>query len=170
VDLSPDAFADPDAGSGTLTAVAVQQLVWTVTAAAGKDLPVTVLVDGERGYAAWGGYRLDRPLRREPANRAPVWIDTPAEGAPLPAGTQHVTGQGAGFEGTFTYRVTGTSGQVAAGFVTGTQAGRSAGWWTFDIALRLPPGAYTVTVVPDNPASGDERGPDWEDTKRFTVR
>ena len=170
VDLSADAFGDPDAGSGELPSVAVQQLVWTATAAAGRDVPVTVLVDGRRGYDAWGGIVLGSPMRRDIAHRAPVWIDTPADGGTLPAGTQHVTGQGSGFEATFRYVVTSSGGrEVASGFTTGTAAGSAYGWWTFDIALRLPPGRYTVTVTPDSGASGEEAGPEWPDTKRFRV-
>jgi hypothetical protein len=169
VDLSPDAFADQDVGSGDLPSVAVQQLVWTATAAAGRDVPVTVLVDGRRGYDAWGGVVLGSPMRRDVAHRAPVWVDTPPDGGALPAGTQHVTGQGSGFEATFRYRVTAGSREVTSGFVTGVPAGASYGWWTFDIALRLPRGTYTVTVTADNPATGEEAGPAWPDTKRFTV-
>jgi hypothetical protein len=169
VDLSADAFGNPDAGSGDVPAVAVQQLVWTVTAAGGRDVPVTVLGGGRGGYEAWGAVALGRPMEREEAHRAPVWIDTPPDGGTLPAGTQHVTGQGSGFEATFRYRVTSGSREVAKGFVTGTAEGSAYGWWTFDIRLRLPRGSYVVTVEADNPATGAEAGPAWPDTKRFRV-
>jgi hypothetical protein len=170
VDLSADAFADTSLGSGDVPAAAVQQLVWTATAAAGDDVPVTVLVDGEPGYEAWGAVALGEPMRRDTAHRAPVWVDSPADGGRLPAGTQHVTGQGAGFEATFLYSVSDGSREVTKGYVTGTPAGSGYGWWTFDIRLRLPRGTYTITVTADTGASGTEAGPPWPDTKRFTVR
>ena len=170
VDLSADAFADTNTGTAEVPATAVQQLVWTATAAAGRDVPVTVRVDGAKGYDAWGGgVVLGDPMRRDTAFRAPVWIDSPADRGRLPAGTQHVTGQGAGFEATFVYTVTSGSRRVAAGHVTGTPAGGGYGWWTFDLRLRLPRGTYTVTVTADTGASGTEAGPPWPDTKRFTV-
>jgi hypothetical protein len=169
VDLSADAFGDTNIGSGDRPAVAIQQLVWTVTAAAGLDVPVTVLVDGEKGYDAWGGIELGEPMRRDTAHRAPVWIDSPTDRGRLPAGRQRVTGQGAGFEATFLYTVTDGFREVARGFVTGTPEGSTYGWWTFEIPLRLPGGAYIVTVTADTGASGTEAGPPWPDTKRFTV-
>ena len=74
VDLSSDAFANTSVSSGTATA-GIQQLVWTVTSAAQQDVPVTVLVDGARGYRAWGSVSLDQPLRRDARARTSVWID-----------------------------------------------------------------------------------------------
>jgi hypothetical protein len=170
VDVSADAFADTNLGSADVPAAAVQQLVWTATAAAGRDVPVTVLVDGEAGYEAWGAVALGEPMRRDTAHRAPVWIDSPTDRGRLPAGTQRVTGQGAGFEATFLYTVSNGVREVAQGYVTGTPEGGSYGWWTFDLPLRLPRGTYTVTVTADTGASGSEAGPPWPDTKRFTVR
>jgi hypothetical protein len=169
VDLSHDAFGNTNIGTAVLPAVAIQQLVWTVTAATGKNLPVSVLVDGRTGYLAWDSVRLGSPMQREIAHRAPVWVDSPADRGVLRTGTQHVTGQGSGFEATFIYRVTSGSRVVTHGFVTGSPAGDSYGWWTFDIPLHLAAGSYTITVTADNPSTEGTAGAD-DDTKRFTVR
>lgn len=65
-------FGSPDVNSVEEATVAIQQLVWTVTendfaSDDKRDGPVTILVDGKRGYRAWNLVTLDKPVRRDPS-------------------------------------------------------------------------------------------------------
>lgn len=168
VDLSSDAFANTSVSSGTATA-GIQQLVWTVTSAAQQDVPVTVLVDGARGYRAWGSVSLDQPLRRDARARTSVWIDGPHQGALLP-GPVHVTGQGDAAGRVFRWKVTDGDRTVASGVVTGTAASPSdRSQFAFDVSL--PPGRYLLTVAAQtSPTATVPGGRRWPDTKALTVR
>jgi hypothetical protein len=64
-------FRSRQVNSVEAATVAIQQLVWTVTENIygqdpRRDGPVTILVDGKRGYRAWDLITLDRPFRRDP--------------------------------------------------------------------------------------------------------
>jgi hypothetical protein len=161
VDLSAEAFADTSVDAGT-AAIAIQQLLWTVTSAVQKDLPVTILVDGNGGYRAWGSVSLTEPLRRSDGVLATVWIDSPHENASVPPSV-HVTGRGRAAGHRFDWKVTAGSRAVASGTVTGSAA-TADGWSQFAIDLSLPTGSYllTVSAQPSDPA-----GTLWSDTKRF---
>src|SRR5256885_2162551 len=66
--------AAPPSGAGAAR-IAVQQLVWTVTAASGKPA-VRVLLDGRTGPALWGVEGLDEPPTRAPRTdvQGPSWL------------------------------------------------------------------------------------------------
>ena len=104
IDVSPDALASTNVGS-ELAQLGVQQLVWTATAAAQSPGPVTILVNGAPADA-WGVVRLGEPMTRDADARAPLWLDTPAEGAKLPAGKITFTGQANVFEGHVAWEIT----------------------------------------------------------------
>lgn len=87
VDLPSDVFSS---GIDQTTAdLAVQQLVYTATAAAanagilpaGNTGTVIVLVDGKAGYRAFGRTDLGEPMSREVKAIAPIWIIEPQEQA-----------------------------------------------------------------------------------------
>lgn len=152
VDLSADAFENTDLGSEAAE-VAVQQLVYTVTAAAQVRGPVTVLVDGQSGFEAWGALVLDSPLRRDPAVQAQIWLDGPLQGTRVPAGRVTVSGVGTAFEGTLSWEVTDASGEVVDdGF---TNAGANGSFAPFAFAVDLPAGDYTVSVWADDASGGE---------------
>jgi hypothetical protein len=168
VTLSADAFAATSISSG-VAAAAIQQLVWTVTTAAQRDLPVTVQVADTTAFQAWGAVALGTPVRRDTRFRACVWIDTPQE-AGVQHGTVRIAGQGSAFEGTYRWKVVRSGKQVAAGVAIGSPAGPGAKWTQFAVDVPLQAGAYLLTVVPDDP--GDQEMPagwTWPDTRSFTV-
>jgi hypothetical protein len=168
VDLSPDAF-----GSGVGSEVAeraVQQLVYTATAAARTSGPVTVTVDGEP-YEAWGVIRLGEPMQRAPMVdvQASTWVLSPTEGASVPRGTVQFTGYGTAFEGTVNWEVRQVGGGVVEeGFATGGSMGTFA---EFAFSVELGAGEYAVEVYQPDVSSGESaEGPRmYPDTKTFTV-
>lgn len=171
VNLSPDAFAGANVGSEA-AAMAIQQLVHTVTAAAGANAPVTILVDGQPGYEAWGVLVLGEPQNRQAQIdvQAPVWIDTPVEGATVPAGAVTVSGVGTAFEANLNWDVTDSAGNVVdSGF---TMAGANGEYAPFSFDVDLEPGTYTVAVfAPDESGGESPQGPRmFEDTKTITVQ
>lgn len=172
VDLSRDALANTQVGS-ELAALAVQQLVYTATAAAQQaGTPATtvrILVDGAASDA-WGAVRLGEPTRRSPMAdvQAHAWVTSPRQGQSLPPGTVRFEGFGTSFEATFGWKVLSSTGTVVkqGSAMGGTGSG---GFGTFRFSATLPAGTYTVRVATDDPSGGAEgNGPDV-DTKRFTV-
>jgi len=169
VDLSEDAFGE---GVGSeVAALAVQQLVWTATAAAQTAGPVTITVDGG-AYDAWGVMRLGEPVARAAIGdvQAPTWVLSPGEGATVPAGSVEVTGTGTAFEGNFLWEVrdVGTDEVVADGFTTGGSMGE---FGEFAFTVELSAGEYVLEVYqPDESGGESAEGPRmYPDTKRFIV-
>ncbi len=168
VDLSSDAFAATGVRSETGVA-GIQQLVWTVTAVAHQDVPVTILVDGRSGYQAWNAITLSAPVRRQAAARAAVWIDTPEQTVRV-SSPVHITGQGSAAGNAFHWKVTSGTRVVASGTVTGTSAGEAPGWSQFAVDVALPAGSYELAVEAGR--TGQQGMPadwQWPDTKSFTV-
>lgn len=170
VDLSADAIAGRNVGS-ELADRAVQQLIYTATAAAGSTpvRTVTITVDGKPADA-WGAVRLGAPMTR--ARQVDVlshaWLTAPQEGERRPAGTVTFSGYGTSFEATFGWTVTDAAGQaVVRGSATGGTG--TGGFGSFTFAAKLAPGAYTVELRTDDPSDGEGPGP-MSDTKRFIVR
>lgn len=172
VDLSADAFSGTDVGR-EVAELAVQQLVWTATAAAAKDgVPartVRVLIDGAPGQA-WGIAPVGTPMTRRPMAdvQAHVWVTSPQEGDSVPAGPVTITGFGTSFEANFIWKVTDASEAVVAdGSAMGGDG--AGGFGTFTFTATLPAGEYSVEVATDD-ASGGAEGPGAAvDTKGFTV-
>lgn len=171
VDLSEDAFTE---GTGSeVAARAIQQLVYTATAAAQTSGPVTITVDGEP-YDAWGVIRLGEPMEREPMVevQAPTWILSPTEGETVPAGTVQVEGFGTAFEATFAWELmdADTGDVVADGFTTGEGSMGTYGPFSFEIP-DVEPGQYILEVYGDDASDGESaEGPRlYPDSKTFTV-
>ena len=171
VDLSRDAFASTQVGS-ELASRALQQLVYTATAAAQKAgtpaSSVTITVDGA-AFDAWGVIRLGEPMKRAPLAdlQAHSWVTSPQEGDDLPAGTVTFKGFGTSFEANFLWEVRNEAGAVVAkGFTMGGTGDGGFGEFTF--SARLSAGKYSVKVSGDDPSGGEGPGAAVDD-KSFTV-
>ncbi len=177
VDISSDAFAGRL--SEDAARLAVQQLVYTATAAAssagliagGESSSVVVLVNGAAGYRAFDAVDLGGEWTRDSSMLAPVWIIDPQEGIEADPGVT-IHGIGPASEQTVRWRIDtlpttpdGGSGEAEL-FRDGTvdiepQEG-APGAYSFD--ETLPPGRYEVTVsVPEGDGTA-------QDTKTFEVR
>ena len=167
IDVSADAFASTSVGS-ELADRAVQQLVWTATAAAQSSGPVTVLVDGAPADA-WGAVALGEPMSRDAGARAPLWLDGPPEGAVVPAGDVTVTGQADVFEGNVVWEVRDGSGTVVADGFTTAAMGEFV---PFEFTVPLTPGNYSVSVHSPDVSDGESpEGPRmFEQDRAFVVR
>lgn len=172
VDLSRDALANTQVGS-ELAALAVQQLVYTATAAAQQaGTPATtvrVLVDGA-ATDAWGAVRLGSPTRRAPMAdvQAQAWVTSPQEGQSVPAGTVTFKGFGTSFEATFAWKVLSSSGAVVKqGSAMGGTGDGGFGVVTF--SAQLAAGSYKIMLSTDDPSGGAEGHGPATDDKSFTV-
>jgi hypothetical protein len=174
VDLSADAFSGTNVGS-EVAALAIQQLVYTATAAASEaGTPadtVTITVDGKPSDA-WGVVRVGEPTARADVAdvQAPTWVTSPQEGETVKAGTVKFTGYGTAFEATFVWEVRKRGGDVVA---QGNTMGGSMGTYgEFTFSAKLQPGEYTVEVYQPDMSDGESpRGPQmFLDTKDFTVK
>ncbi len=178
VDISSDAFA---AGvSADLAVPAVQQLVYTATAAAansgliagGSPSSVVVLVDGEAGYNAFGRVELGTELLRDPRAAAPVWIINPQEDVMRDQSTVVVQGSGFSGDSKLTWRIDhldddGEAGDmVKKGMVDIDAPAGSTGVFEFTIALQ--PGPYLISVY--DTAEGSPAVELHKDTKAITIR
>ncbi|PRY17268.1 Gmad2 immunoglobulin-like domain-containing protein [Kineococcus rhizosphaerae] len=163
VDLAASAAS---AASGTTAdaSTAVQQLVYTVTAAAGSNQPVEIRVDGKAQPTLFGSAVAQTVSRAPQADvQAPAWITAVTPGT----GSVRVEGVGTAFEGTLLYTITDAAGaEVARNAV---QAGANGTFGDFSFTAQVPAGTYTVAVfAPDE--SGGEGTPQVGDTKVVTVR
>jgi hypothetical protein len=173
VDLSRDALANTQIGS-ELAARAVQQLVYTATAAAAQfGAPATtvrITVDGEEADA-WGAVRLGEPTARAPLLDVQLraWVTSPREGAVVPAGTVRFEGFGTSFEATFLWKILSSTGAIVErGSAMGGTGDGQFGSFTF--TAQLPAGTYSVLVSEDDPSDGESGHPPATDTKTFTVQ
>jgi hypothetical protein len=141
-------------GGGTPDAVAMQQLIWTVTAVAadrGTTLSgVRLSVDGVPGPV----------LNRADAStiQAPLWLISPQQGAVVPA-TFTLQIDGSVFEAAARVRVRDAGGRVISDqpvllSVGAPQRGQAA------VTLSLPPGRYTVEAYSVSVKDGTEQNLD----------
>jgi hypothetical protein len=161
VDLAASAGAgDVEVGDADL---AVQQLVYTVTAAAGEDLPVELRVDGRTGGTLFGVEVAATSSRAPQADvQAPAWITKVTPGA----GSVTVAGVGTAFEGTLLYTLTNSAGaEVARNSV---QAGANGTFAEFSFTAAVPAGTYTVAVFAPDESDGEGPG-SVGDTKTVTI-
>ncbi len=172
VDLSRDAFANTKVGS-ELASRALQQLVYTATAAAQKAgtpaSSVTITVDGA-AFDAWGVIGLGEPMTRAPLAdvQAQTWVTSPQEGDDLPAGRVTFMGFGTTFEANFVWEVRKDSGAVIAkGNAMGGTGDGTYGDFSFTVPLTA--GTYTVKISGSDPSGGAEGTGPAVDDKSFTV-
>lgn len=166
IELNEAAAGGTAVGGSDADVYALQQLIWTATAAAAStdpNAPTEVVIRAlgptpER----FGSISLAQPFRRgtrlgagDP--RAPVWIESLGQGATVGPGPLTVTGQGVGGTRPLRWTLTQDGVPVASSEVTpttgtGAPAGVGVrGSWTITVT---PPGAgrYTLAVAEDLPS------------------
>jgi hypothetical protein len=151
VDLTGVGAAPP---SAALSALSVQQLVYTVQAARQSVDPVRILVDGRAVDALWGVPTAE-PVPREDALsvRSTVQIDEPAQGASVGKEVV-VSGEAVVFEATVLWQVL-RNGKVVQDGATSTAEGQKFSPYRFTV--RLGRGEYTVRISEDDPSDGEGR-------------
>jgi len=135
--------------------LAVQQLVWTVTAVPGVS-GVRLRLDGAPAGRLWDRVEASGVLRRAPAAEvlAPVWLVSPQHGDTV-SGTFEVHVAGILPEATARLRITQGGRTVRDQVVTLSVAGPAQG--ERRLTVTLPPGRYTLTAYAISPADGGER-------------
>jgi hypothetical protein len=135
-----------EAGTTTLDSeralIAVQELVWTATAASGEP-GVRLLLDGVAPDLLWGHVAGDEVLRRAPMVdvAAPVWLIAPQQGAVVGREVDvHVAGFV--FEATAQLRVRRGEEVVAERVLTLSAGGPAQG--EANVTLTLAPGTYVI--------------------------
>jgi Immunoglobulin-like domain of bacterial spore germination/Sporulation and spore germination len=153
--------------SELVSRMAVQQLVYTATAADKGAQRVVLQVEGRQLTELWGHPVGTQPLSRAPRSGvlAPVWITAPVEGATV-GGTVTVEGTADVFEGTVSYEVTDLGGEVVQhGTVQASAGTGTRGDWS--VRLALQPGSYVLHFFYNSPEDGSVQG---LDTKTIRVR
>jgi hypothetical protein len=143
-------------------AAAVQQLVWTATAADPSVKRVQITVNG--AVPPSGHLDLAAPQSRAPALEtvANVWVLAPEQGATVSSPVV-IRVHGTGFEGNVPLKVFRGGTEVASTQVT-TMMG---GFATAQTTISLPAGSYELRAYNDN---GRDATLQLWDTKAFTVR
>ncbi len=171
VDVSADAFANTQVGSKEAL-LAVQQVVWTATAAAGSPGPVTILVDGG-AYDAWGAVALGEPMSREPQLdvQAQIWIDPPNEGDEVAPASVTVKGVSTAFEATVSWELTTDDAEVVETGLRHGRRQRRRSRRTSSTPPSSPPAPTPCSVWQDDVSDGESpEGPRmFEQTRTFTV-
>lgn len=167
VDLSGAARTASIGSEGA--ALMIQQLVWTVTEAAGDPTAgVQLMIEGQPAGDLWGVVTWEYPAVRAEAMdvRMLVQLDVPAEDESFPSAPVTISGEAAAFEANVPWRITDTGGaEVASGF-TLTAEGQTFAPFSFEV--DLPPGEYVVEISEDDP-SGGEAGTPMSDTRTFSI-
>ncbi|AVT31868.1 hypothetical protein C6361_23030 [Plantactinospora sp. BC1] len=162
VDLAGAADNDVDEVTARL---AVQQLVWTVTAVPGIS-GLRLRLDGAPVDRLWGRVDTSGVLRRAPATEvlAPVWLISPQHADTVNRSFQvHIAGILP--EATAQLRIQRGTRTVREQFVTLSIAGPAQG--EAKVAVTLPPGRYTLTAYAISLADGTEQ---FLDDHTVTVR
>lgn len=148
--------------------MAVQQLVYTVTAATQSTPGVQFLLNGDRTDQLLG-VPVSEPLARgdELSTLAMVWIIDPREGSTVD-GAFTVSGIGAFHEATVLWELRDGDTVVEEGHAMSEEAFTMAPY-SFKVPA-VEPGTYTLVVAQSDPSGGAEGSGPMQDTKTITVR
>jgi hypothetical protein len=160
-------------GADDVARLAIQELVYTVTAALASigengGLPVHLLLDGEPIDKIWGNVDVSEPVERAPQVdvRQLVQINNPGEGA-LVGRSFTVDGEAAVYEANVPWQILDDAGnEVQSDFTT---AEACCQFSPFEFSVELEPGTYTVVVSESDPSGGAEGNPPMSDSRTFTV-
>jgi hypothetical protein len=156
--------ASRNSGGSEAAHQAVQQLIWTATAASGQP-NLRLLIDGQSVDELWGHVAVGGTLRRAAQEdvQACVWLIDPQHGATVGRTfTVYVTGYA--YEGTIHIVARQGDRVVRQTFVTESGEGNFGQART---TLTLPAGLYTIEAVSD---SGSSHGGLCPDDHVITVR
>lgn len=169
VTLQGDAFTEaPDGMAPEEAALAVQQLVYTLQAAAGDRLPVEFVRTS--GPSTLFGIDVSTPVEAfgQLDVLAGVNLTTPAQGATVSGGELALSGVANAVEANVLWRIESAGETVLEGNVTadGSMDKLHPFEGSIDVS-SLEPGEYTL-VVADSEDMGEGFGP-TEDTRTFTI-
>lgn len=167
LDLSGDLHDRPAGMSQELAEAAVEQLIYSAQAGLGEGrVPVQLLLDGDHTDTVLG-VPASEPLAAgaEDDVLAPVWINTPAEGAEVASGFE-VSGVAMSFEATVVWQLKQGETVVEEGFTTAEECCTRA---PYSFTVDAAPGDYTLVVQDDDPSGGEGPGVS-PDTKEITVQ
>jgi hypothetical protein len=147
-------------GTSASEPLATEQLVWTVQAALGKTLPVRFeLADGgtevSPGHPVSSTYARPTGAMAVLEQVAPVWVDEPARGAVVTAGSRlTVKGVASTFEANVEWELLRDGRPVDRGFATASAGAPARGTYRFTTKTSLTPGAYVVRVFASSAKDG----------------
>ena len=153
--------------SELISRMAIEQLVYTVTAADLSTRRVSILVDGKPLTSLWGHPVTTQPITRAPQADvlAPVWITDPIEGATV-GRTVTVKGTADVFEAHVSYEVADLDGRtVQEGSVRASAGNGTRGDWSKKLSFE--PGSYVLRFFYRSADDGSVQG---LDTKTIRVR
>jgi len=147
---------------------ALQQLIWTATAAS-DTTGFKLLLDGKTVDKLWNLLPVGGTLRRGSAVDvlAPVWVIDPQQGAALSPGQATIFVAGIVFEATMRVRVTSSTGTVVLDKSVLLSAGPPSQGTATLKTPALAPGTYTVEGFYLSAKDGSVQG---MDNHTFTVR
>ena len=161
VAVGPDAITVRlSSGTTSTDALAAEQLGWTAQAAAGTALPVRFeLADG--GTEVSPGHPVSSSFTRPTSPMAvldqvaPVWVDEPARGSSVRAGSPlTVKGVASTFEANVEWELLRDGRRVDHGFTTASAGAPARGAYRFTTTSSLEPGAYVVRVFASSAKDG----------------
>jgi hypothetical protein len=158
----------PDGMTDQTAEMAVQQLVYTATAAVQETPGVQFKIDGKPTDELLGVPIPETVKRADPlSTQALVWIIDPAEGTTV-EGAFEVSGVGAFHEANVLWQLRDGDRVVKQGHAMSLEAFRIAPY-SFEVPAP-PPGTYTLVVAQSDPSGGAEGSGPAQDTKTITVR
>jgi hypothetical protein len=172
VEIADASLHDRPAGmSAEEAGLAIEQVVYTVQAAAHGRVPVQFLLDGNPINEVYG-VPTSEPLANAPQADvlSLVQISDPVEGLEV-TGSFTARGAASSFEATVPWEIRDGDTVVKKGVATADGwMNRLYPWETTIDVSDLEPGEYTFAAMTDDPSGGAEGAGPFVDTRTITVR
>ncbi len=149
--------------------IAVQQVVWAVTAGVQKNLPVRISVaSGANIFDTMPPNVYKRPAADTAfMDLAPIWVDSPSRDQVLPAGALVIAkGQACTFEANVQWELKQGAKVVRSGHTTASSGCPTQGSWSVDLGTPTA-GTYTFRAFELSAADGSVRA---QKVVSFSVR
>jgi len=149
--------------------IAVQQVVWAVTAGVQKNLPVRISVaSGANIFDTMPPNVYKRPAADTAfMDLAPIWVDSPSRDQVLPAGALVIAkGQACTFEANVQWELKQGAKVVRSGHTTASSGCPTQGSWSVDLGTPTA-GTYTFRAFELRAADGSVRA---QKVVSFSVR